>query len=336
MSEFLVVSSTFARAAAARHSARRRPARRLRRADAAPAAAWPSANRSAARRRSRPPTCRCSSISRWCSSPASICRRCWSSGSSTSRGCSDEARVATLDVLIENGRRLHGHRPWPRALVDADGWQRRRRRARRRRADAARRSGASRHAVHMAVVDEGRRSPSSASTARTGDFPRVGAGHAPAIRLERAIARSLRPRRRKACPTRGPGSTTAAGACSHPLGRRRGRRRPCRRAAYALPAGRGREPAPDPGRPGACRHHRARPFPLHRERRDRRAAGGAARLRPQGHRRPDGRRRSSPRPRGSPAAPPATRPSPMPSPSPAPSRRRSASRRRRAPSGCAR
>ena len=93
----------------------------------------------------------------------------------------------------------------------------------------------------------------------------------------------------------------------------------------------GRGPAPDPGRPGPCRHHRARPFPLHRQRRDGRAARGAARLRPQGHRRPDGRRRHRPPRRGSPAAPPATRPSPMPRLRP---RRRGGARRssrRRAP-----
>ena len=92
MSEFLIVTSTFARAAAAgdrRWSLGllvafgalllRLQRRRLRRA------------RPAARRRSRPPTCRCSRISRWCSRPASICRRRWSPGSSTSRGCSGEA-----------------------------------------------------------------------------------------------------------------------------------------------------------------------------------------------------------------------------------------------------
>ena len=31
----------------------------------------------------------------------------------------------------------------------------------------------------------------------------------------------------------------------------------------SVPARRGRGPASDSGRPGACRHHRARPFPLH-------------------------------------------------------------------------
>ena len=70
--------------AAARDPAGRRPAGRLRRA--VPAAERPRLRRAdaAAPRRSRPPTCRCSSISRWCSSPASTCRRRWSPGSSTS------------------------------------------------------------------------------------------------------------------------------------------------------------------------------------------------------------------------------------------------------------
>ena len=49
-------------------------------------------------------------------------------------------------------------------------------------------------------------------------------------------------------------------------------------------------PAPDRGRSGACRHHRAGPFPLHRQRRARGAAGAAARLRAQGHRGADGGR----------------------------------------------
>ena len=65
MSEFLVVSSTFARAAAARRSAGARPAHRLRRADAAPERRSPSAPPPAARPRSRPPTSRCSRISPW-------------------------------------------------------------------------------------------------------------------------------------------------------------------------------------------------------------------------------------------------------------------------------
>ena len=107
-------------------------------------------------------------------------------------------------------------------------------------------------------------------------------------------------------------------------------------ARLPLPPRRGREPAPDTGRPGPRRHHRARAFPLHRQWRDRRPAGGAARLRPQGHRRPDGRSRASTGRRSSPAAPRAIRPSPMPSPSPAPPKRRPGSTRRRARSSSAR
>ncbi len=124
---------------------------------------------------------------------------------------------------------------------------------------------------------------------------------------------------RSACPTRGRGSITATTP-----------------TALSVPAGGGRAPAPDPGRAGACRHHRAGPFPLHRRRRDGGAAGGAARLRAQGHRGADARRRRHRAPRGSPAASPATARSPTRSASPARWRRRSASRRRRAPSGCAR
>ena len=77
----------------------------------------------------------------------------------------------------------------------------------------------------------------------------------------------------------------------HPLGDAAATRR--ERAPYRVPAGRRRKPAPDSGRPGACRHHRARPFPLHRQRRDRGAARAAARLCAQGHRVADGRRRRS-------------------------------------------
>ncbi len=42
--------------------------------------------------------------------------------------------------------------------------------------------------------------------------------------------------------------------------------------------------ASDTGGPGACGHHRARPLPVHMQRRDRGAAGGTAGLSAQGHR----------------------------------------------------
>ena len=68
----------------------------------------------------------------------------------------------------------------------------------------------------------------------------------------------------------------------HPLGARR----PAPAAGDRLCVSRRRGPAaaPDPRRARACRHHRARPFPLHRQRRDGRAARGAAGLCAQGHR----------------------------------------------------
>ena len=118
----------------------------------------------------------------------------------------------------------------------------------------------------------------------TATFPRSAAIHPPAIRLERAIRDLYGFTPIGAPDTRGRGSITAPGACA----RRSAARSPTARrdpADVRLPAGARRGAAPDSGRPGACRHHRARPFPLHRQRRDRGAAGGAARLRPQGHRR---------------------------------------------------
>ena len=96
--------------------------------------------------------------------------------------------------------------------------------------------------------------------------------------------------RRSARRTGGRGSITARGACA----RRSVRGSPTPRrdpADVRISARARRRPAPDSGRPGARRHHRARPFPLHRQRRDRGAARGAARLRPQGHRRAAQRRR---------------------------------------------
>ena len=87
MSEFLIVSSTFAREPLLAHRAGVRHLVGLRRA--VPAAQRHRVRRAArhAAARRRPPTCRCSRISRSCSSPASICRRRWSPGFRTSRGC---------------------------------------------------------------------------------------------------------------------------------------------------------------------------------------------------------------------------------------------------------
>src|SRR6266700_4116920 len=94
-----------------------------------------------------------------------------------------------MPMLIDTieGRRVEGHRPWPRALVSEAGW----------RAAAGRMAagqwtllglwGAT-GAVHMAVLDE----PAAEIAVLTfecqdGRFPSIGASHPPAIRLERAI-----------------------------------------------------------------------------------------------------------------------------------------------------
>ena len=97
-----------------------------------------------------------------------------------------------------------------------------------------------------------------------------------------------------------------------------------------------RRRARDPGRAGPRGDHRAGPLPLPDRRREGAAAGGAARLRPQGHReaiRGDGRRRPA---TGSPAGSPATAPSRTPGPTRRRWRRSPTRRCRRARSGCAR
>ena len=64
--------------------------------------------------------------------------------------------------------------------------------------------------VHMAVLDDGTASSRADSRLRrTAAIRRVGAVHPPALRLERAIARSVRPRCRRARRTRVRGSITA-------------------------------------------------------------------------------------------------------------------------------
>ena len=164
--------------------------------------------------------------------------------------------------------------------------------------------------------------PSSRCRPAQASYPSVAAHHPPALRLERAMRDlyGVQPDR----PARSP-----ALARSRPLARA------AERGALRIPAGRGRGLAPDTRRAGPCRHHRAGPFPFHRQWRDGRAARGEAGLRAQGRRRPDGRRRDRSRPRASSGASRATARWPMPGRSPAPSRRRSAGRRRRAPCCCA-
>jgi Ni,Fe-hydrogenase III large subunit len=94
-----------------------------------------------------------------------------------------------MPMLIDTieGRRVEGHRPWPRAVVSEAGWR-----------SAASRMSAGEWtllglwgatgAVHVAVLDE----PAAEIAVLTlqcpdGKFPSIGASHPPAIRLERAI-----------------------------------------------------------------------------------------------------------------------------------------------------
>ncbi|TMH61815.1 MAG: hydrogenase expression protein HypE [Betaproteobacteria bacterium] len=90
-----------------------------------------------------------------------------------------------LRDLISAGRQVEHHAPWPRAVVDRDGW---------RRATGLLSSGqcvllglwAERDQVHMALDDSGLLGVLSL-VCDDKRFPSVGQSHAPAIRLERAI-----------------------------------------------------------------------------------------------------------------------------------------------------
>jgi len=100
------------------------------------------------------------------------------------------AAVPALAALLRAGWRIEEHRPWPRAVVDADTWQ--------RAAHALAQGGCTllglwgeSHAVHMALLEEA----SGEAAVLSLDCPQrrhpsVGRMHAPAIRLERA-ARDL-------------------------------------------------------------------------------------------------------------------------------------------------
>ncbi len=95
--------------------------------------------------------------------------------------------MTALTDIIESGRQVEGHRPWPRTAVDGETWQLAAGRVVEGKwtllglwGDAA--------AVHMALLDEG--AAEIAVITREcpeGRFPSVGLRHPPALRLERAI-----------------------------------------------------------------------------------------------------------------------------------------------------
>lgn len=95
--------------------------------------------------------------------------------------------MSALADLLERGTVVHGHRPWPRAVVDARVW---------RKAIEALALGrlslvglwADVGIVHMGLREAGSSAMAVLSLAcARGRYPSVGARHAPAIRLERAI-----------------------------------------------------------------------------------------------------------------------------------------------------
>ncbi len=88
--------------------------------------------------------------------------------------------------IVSKGRQVGAHRPWPRVFVNAEQWR-----------GIATELAAGRAtllglwgdagAVHMAVLTEPAEIAVATIECRDGRFPSVGAQHAPAIRLERAI-----------------------------------------------------------------------------------------------------------------------------------------------------
>jgi Ni,Fe-hydrogenase III large subunit len=96
------------------------------------------------------------------------------------------AMSALIDIAGD-GRKVNDHRPWPRALVTREGWQRAIQELVAARATLLGLWGDS-GAVHMALIDE-HATEIAVFSLECGDgkFRSVGEAHPPAIRLERAI-----------------------------------------------------------------------------------------------------------------------------------------------------
>ncbi|MGH6661621.1 MAG: NADH-quinone oxidoreductase subunit C, partial [Rhodospirillales bacterium] len=96
--------------------------------------------------------------------------------------------MATLIETISEGRKVEGHRPWPRFAVDAGTWNAVAARLADGQATLAGLWGVA-DGVHMAVVDVADKELAVVSLdCPQGTFPSFGRVHPPAIRLERAIA----------------------------------------------------------------------------------------------------------------------------------------------------
>ena len=184
--------------------------------------------------------------------------------------------MAVLADITKGGRKAEAHRPWPRFTVGERGLASRRRTRWSRRAPLCSASGATRSKC-ISLCSKSRRptSPSSPLNAPTASFPPSGSRIPPAIRLERAIRDLYGLKPAGAADTR-VWLDLGFWGVSQPLGANK-KSRKAQHGLRLLARG-GRGSAPDPGRARACRHHRARPFPLHRQRRGGGAAGRAARL----------------------------------------------------------
>ncbi|HEX6118941.1 MAG TPA: NADH-quinone oxidoreductase subunit C, partial [Dongiaceae bacterium] len=95
--------------------------------------------------------------------------------------------MTVLGEILENGQRVAAHRPWPRVIVNPDGWE--------SAAFLAADGGCTliglwgeADAVHMALAVQDPLEIAIVSLpCPDGGFPSVGQHHPPAIRLERAI-----------------------------------------------------------------------------------------------------------------------------------------------------
>ena len=92
--------------------------------------------------------------------------------------------MATFTDAIE-GRRIEGHRPWPRFVVSEDGWRFVAKRLSRGECTLLGLWGDA-PAVHMAVLEQAEIAVITIECPH-GRYPSVGPQHPPAIRLERAL-----------------------------------------------------------------------------------------------------------------------------------------------------
>ena len=205
--------------------------------------------------RPRLPMYRCLPISHWCWARESIFPRRLSSGSSMWQAFLDSARKighAIADRSHARGPPGPATRPWPRAVVDAPVWNFAAERTGTWPLEPARSLGRT-LTVHMAIMD-GQTAEIAIVSLDCPDrpYPSVGQHHPPAFRLERTIT-TCSDLSAEGPPDNTPLARPRPMGLAFPLGG--SHRCPAASVALSLPAGGRRRPAPDCGRSGACRHH---------------------------------------------------------------------------------